>query len=175
MRISWRLGLGRIESVDYYAGVLVPLEEAHLHSHSARTGKVEFEARNFAVGDDEDEIENGSAKDEDSEREGMLEMDAAEYTIEGLRKEMREGRRGQWSEYESEWPHELSTPNQTLIIEQSNPNSSTRPSKILAWVNTTGSYSCCAALAGLRISKQCPSPLSILSQANHHLAAYGFK
>jgi hypothetical protein len=102
MRISWRLGLGRIESVDYYAGVLVPLEEAHLHSHSARTGKVEFEARDFAVGDDEDEIESGSAKDGDSEREGMLEMDAAEYTIEGLRKEMREGRRGQWSEYESE-------------------------------------------------------------------------
>lgn len=102
MRISWRLGLGRIESVDYYAGVLVPLEEAHLHSHSARTGKVEFEARDFANGDDEEDA--NSAKDGDSEREGMLEMDAAEYSIEGLRKEVREGRRGQWSEYESESP-----------------------------------------------------------------------
>lgn len=89
--------MGRIESVHDYAGVLVPLEEAHLHSHSARTGRSEFESRL----DDADDGVRG--KDEDSERQGMLVMDAAEYTIEGLRKETREGRRGQWTEYESEF------------------------------------------------------------------------
>lgn len=94
MILNWRLGLGRVESVDHYAGVLIPLEEAHLHSHSARTGKVEFEARDL---DDDDAT---SAKDGDSEREGMLMMDAAEYTIEGLRKEVREGRQGRWTNYE---------------------------------------------------------------------------
>lgn len=96
MRFNWRLGSGRVESVDDYAGVLIPLEEAHLHSYSARTGKVEFEARGL----DEEDEDNGSTKDDEGEREGMLMMDAAEYTIEGLRKEMREGRQGQWSEYE---------------------------------------------------------------------------
>lgn len=100
MRLNWRLGLGRVESVDYYAGVLVPLEEAHLHSHSARAGRVEFEARDFELDDDADD-ETGARKDRgDEEREGMLEMDAAEYSIDGLRKAMREGRHGQWTEYE---------------------------------------------------------------------------
>ncbi|PNY27443.1 MFS-type transporter [Tolypocladium capitatum] len=96
MSISWRLGMGWIESVNDYAGVLVPLEEAHLHSHSARTGRTEFESRHDDTDDD------ARSKDEDSERQGMLMMDAAEYTIEGLRKETREGRRGIWTEYESE-------------------------------------------------------------------------
>ncbi|OAA69624.1 sugar transporter [Cordyceps fumosorosea ARSEF 2679] len=103
MRITWGLGLGRVESVDHYAGVLVPLEEAHLHSHSARTGRVEFEARDFDLDDDDDD-ETGARKDrgDEEERAGMLEMDAAEYSIHGLRKAMRDGRGGgaQWSEYE---------------------------------------------------------------------------
>lgn len=99
MRVFWRLGSGHVESVEDYAGVLVPLEEAHLHSHSARTGRTEFETH--ADGDD-DQDETGSAKDGDGETQGMLEMDAAEYTIEGLRKAMRQGRRGKWSDYESE-------------------------------------------------------------------------
>ncbi|POR31849.1 Putative MFS-type transporter PB1E7.08c [Tolypocladium paradoxum] len=94
MRILWGLGLGRIESVHDYAGVLVPLEEAHLHSHSARTGRTEFESRH------EDADGDVHGKDEDSERQGMLVMDAAEYSIEGLRRETREGQRGHWSEYE---------------------------------------------------------------------------
>lgn len=97
MRISWRLGRGHVESVDDYAGVLVPLEEAHLHSHTARTGRTEFETHEDGADDD-----TGSAKDGDSERQGMLQMDAAEYSIDGLRKSMREGRRGKWTEYESE-------------------------------------------------------------------------
>lgn len=97
MRLSWRFGTGHVESVEDYAGVLVPLEEAHLYSHSARTGRTEFETHE--EGDDDDET--GSAKDGDGERQGMLQMNAAEYTIEGLRKAMREGRRGNWTEYES--------------------------------------------------------------------------
>ncbi|KAI1861476.1 hypothetical protein JX265_004487 [Neoarthrinium moseri] len=88
----------RTESVHDYVGVLVPLEEAHLHSHSARSGKTEFEelARDGEAhydayaGLDDDE----AAKDRDNEGTGMLQMSAAEYTIEGLRREVREGERG---------------------------------------------------------------------------------
>lgn len=94
MKITWGLGLGRIESVDDYEGVLIPLEEAHLHSYSARTGRTEFEAP--AAGDDDEE----AGKDDDNETRGMLEMRAAEYTIEGLRQETRKGRQGKWSDYE---------------------------------------------------------------------------
>lgn len=98
MRITWGLGLGRVESVADYAGVLVPLEEAHFHSYSARTGQVEFEVSDFDLAEDD---ETGAGKDRgDEEREGMLEMNAAEYSIQGLRKAMRDGRRGQWTEYE---------------------------------------------------------------------------
>lgn len=98
MRISWRLGLGTMESVDDYTGVLVPLERAHLYSSSARAGRTEFETRNAEGFEDGDEIKLG-----DQESQGMLQMDAAEYTIEGLRKEMREGRKGEWTTYESKW------------------------------------------------------------------------
>ncbi|GFP56199.1 MFS siderochrome iron transporter 1 [Trichoderma asperellum] len=93
--VSWRFGLGRTESVDNYDGVLVPLEQAHLHSHSARVGRVEFEAQDESA-DDEDDV--GSAKDDRGE--GMLLMNAAEYTIEGLRAQMRQGKRGEWTDYE---------------------------------------------------------------------------
>lgn len=95
--VSWRFELGRTESVDNYDGVLVPLEQAHLHSHSARVGRVEFEAQDESA-DDEDDV--GSAKDDQGE--GMLLMNAAEYTIEGLRAHMRQGKRGEWTDYESE-------------------------------------------------------------------------
>ncbi|KAK1246714.1 hypothetical protein MKX08_000516 [Trichoderma sp. CBMAI-0020] len=93
--VSWRFGLGRTESVDSYDGVLVPLEQAHLHSHSARVGRVEFETQDESA-DDEDDV--GSAKDDQGE--GMLLMNAAEYTIEGLRAQMRQGKRGEWTDYE---------------------------------------------------------------------------
>jgi hypothetical protein len=96
MKITWGLGLGRIESVDDYEGVLIPLEEAHLHSYSSRTGRAEFEAPASA---DDDE----AGKDDENETQGMLPMQAAEYTIEGLRKETRSGRQGKWSDYESEF------------------------------------------------------------------------
>ncbi|KAL7942111.1 MFS general substrate transporter [Trichoderma barbatum] len=94
--ISWRIGLGRMESVDNYEGVLVSLEEAHLHSHSARVGRVEFEAQDESAEEDDDDV--NSAKDDQGE--GMLLMNAAEYTIEGLRAEMRQGKRGEWTDYE---------------------------------------------------------------------------
>ncbi|WQF88914.1 Putative major facilitator superfamily, MFS transporter superfamily [Colletotrichum destructivum] len=98
-----RLVSDRPESVDNYVGVVVPLEEAHLHSHSARTGKCEFEERPSQDDSDghvvENEDEDDDGKDQ-GESAGMLEMSAAEYTIEGLRKEVRRGRRGRWTEYE---------------------------------------------------------------------------
>ncbi|KAI8963698.1 MFS general substrate transporter [Daldinia sp. FL1419] len=101
MRLPF-LRFRRQESVHDYVGVLVPLEEAHLHSHSARCGRSEFEE----VGDSSDgrgldSPEVGLPKDDDNEHTGMLQMSAAEYTVEGLRREVREGqRRRQWSEYE---------------------------------------------------------------------------
>ncbi|KAI1107111.1 MFS general substrate transporter [Jackrogersella minutella] len=93
----------RQESVHDYVGVLVPLEEAHLHSHSARSGKSEYEEVRTSSDDPvvDDESEPALPKDGDSEHTGMLQMSAAEYTIEGLRREVRRGeRRHQWTEYE---------------------------------------------------------------------------
>ncbi|KAK7754828.1 hypothetical protein SLS62_003142 [Diatrype stigma] len=87
---SWNFN--RQESVHDYAGVLVPLDEAHLHSHSARVGKTEFEE---APDEDADEAYDGleadAVKDQENESTGMLQMSAAEYTIDGLRREVRKG------------------------------------------------------------------------------------
>lgn len=93
------MGIHRVESVRDYVGVQVPLQEAHLHSKSARSGRTEYESR---PENHDDDIELGAAegKNDGGERQGMLQMDAAEYTIEGLRKETRQGRQGQWTEYE---------------------------------------------------------------------------
>lgn len=97
MRVAWP-GT-RVESVHDYAGVLVPLDEAHLHGHSARCGRTEFE--DAPPGDDASD-QGDPGKDADDEGAGMLEMSAAEYSIEGLRKEVRSGERGKtWTEYES--------------------------------------------------------------------------
>ncbi|KAH7326101.1 major facilitator superfamily domain-containing protein [Stachybotrys elegans] len=86
MRILWPSSLRQVESVDNYLGVLVPLEEAHNYSHSKKQSSEDDDA--------------ASAKDGDSERLGMLSMDLDEYSIEGLRREMRRGGNGQWTEYE---------------------------------------------------------------------------
>jgi hypothetical protein len=94
MRVSWRLGSGYVESVDDYLGVLVPLQEAHKYSYSRRSGRTEFET---TPEDPEDDVGTKAGEDEG---ESMLQMNAAEYTIEGLRKETRKGRR-RWSDYES--------------------------------------------------------------------------
>lgn len=96
MKISWRLGLGHVESVNDYIGVLIPLKEAHLYSQSARSKNSSHGAQEESEMDEMEEVKDG-----DSESQGMLRADNAEYTIEGLRKEMREGRKGKWTTYES--------------------------------------------------------------------------
>ncbi|KAH6899907.1 major facilitator superfamily domain-containing protein [Thelonectria olida] len=94
MRISWRLGSGHVESVDDYTGVLVPLDQAHRYTQSAKS-----KGKSRAQPDEEDDgIEE--TKDGDYEMQGMLHAKANEYSIEGLRREMREGRQGQWTTYE---------------------------------------------------------------------------
>ncbi|KPM36463.1 hypothetical protein AK830_g10130 [Neonectria ditissima] len=90
MRISWRLGSGHVESVDDYVGVLVPLEQAHLYNQSAK--------KTLPQPQEDDDVEE--TKDGDYEMQGMLQKNVGEYTIEGLRREMREGRQGQWTTYE---------------------------------------------------------------------------
>lgn len=102
--LSWQFA--RHESVHNYAGVLVPLEEAHLHSHSARTGKTEFEelpGEDVDGEEEDDDDEEDAIKDREDESTGMLQMSAAEYTIEGLRREVRKGGgRAGHTEYERE-------------------------------------------------------------------------
>ncbi|KAI0405994.1 sugar transporter [Xylaria palmicola] len=109
MRRFIRSRFARQESVHDYIDVLVPLEEAHLHSHSARCGKAEFEEDRHGSGhddadadlDDEETALGVAFKNSDNEGEGMLQMDAAEYTIEGLRRDIRKGEPGRrWTEYE---------------------------------------------------------------------------
>ncbi|CRK23067.1 hypothetical protein BN1723_012884 [Verticillium longisporum] len=92
-----RIAVAPTESVDDYLGVVVPLEEAHLHSHSARTGRTEFEDPP-SPGDDAGDDAGDAPKDRE-ESEGMLEMSAAEYSIEGLRREVRAGK-GDSTDYE---------------------------------------------------------------------------
>ena len=95
----------RTESVDDYAGVLISLEEAHLHSHSARSGRTEYEELPDDERDDDDQgsISDGEGgKAREHEGTGMLEMSACEYSIAGLRREVRRGGKGRWTEYESQ-------------------------------------------------------------------------
>lgn len=116
--MAW--GTRRPESTDDFIGVLVPLDEAHRYSHSRKQGKTEYEEANTIEdpdiearldslardSDDGDDLD--AAKEEsDNEAAGMLQMTAAEYTIEGLRTEMRKGHGGgpggRWTSYESEF------------------------------------------------------------------------
>lgn len=114
-----------METVDSYLGVLVPLEKAHEYSHSAKEGKTEFEESDYVVDEDiearlsaadrhdrarTDEIDGlDDGKEYDgNEAQGMLQTDASEYTIEGLRAEMRKGQgggpHGTWTSFESGCP-----------------------------------------------------------------------
>jgi hypothetical protein len=101
MRWTFR-GLRRASTEDY-SGVLVPLEEAHLYSHSARKGRTESEdhldRHNGETNGKQDDDDEGHDEEEGT---GMLELKAAEYSIAGLRKEVRRGARGKWTDYESE-------------------------------------------------------------------------
>lgn len=98
---AWRLGrsAGTPQRPVDYSDVVIPLDQAHLHSHSARCGRTEYEEVPHGE-DDEDKDEHPKA---DGEHTGMLEMSAAEYSVEGLRKEVRRGAGGTRSEYESEF------------------------------------------------------------------------
>lgn len=113
---AWRLGgLLRPQSAAAgfgadYSSVVIPLERAHLHSHSARCGRTEYEEIPGAdleneeeAADDDDDDDDGGLKDGDEGR-AMLEMNPAEYSIQGLRKEVRkrEGGGKEMGEYESE-------------------------------------------------------------------------
>ncbi|KAH8902688.1 MFS general substrate transporter [Coniochaeta sp. PMI_546] len=93
-----RLWTGRrTESVEDYAGVLIPLDEAHLHSHSARSGHCEYEE----VPDEASDAGQDDAAKGQDDGSGMLLMSAAEYSIEGLRREVRRGGKGRtWTDYE---------------------------------------------------------------------------
>ncbi|KXX74004.1 Synaptic vesicle 2-related protein [Madurella mycetomatis] len=96
-----RLRTGRRpDTVDDFPGVLIPLDEAHLHSHSSRA----IGSGSPRQSDDDAFDDDGGVKDVDDEDTGMLEMSAvSEYSIEGLRKEVRRGGRGkQWTAYECE-------------------------------------------------------------------------
>ncbi|KAK4138065.1 MFS general substrate transporter [Trichocladium antarcticum] len=99
---------GRRPETDPDFGVVIPLDEAHLHSHSYRSRR-----RTESPGPqlDEDVVEgdgrsgddDGRDKDGDDEGTGMLLMGRGvpEYSIEGLRAEVRRGGRGtKWTAYE---------------------------------------------------------------------------
>ncbi|KAM7213055.1 Major facilitator superfamily domain containing protein [Rhypophila decipiens] len=103
----------RPESVTNFPGVLIPLDEAHLHSHTYRSRRRLVIESEDLLNDEETGIsENGSGsggKDGDDEATSMLEMDVPEYSIEGLRREVRRGTGGsgkgtgggeKWTAYE---------------------------------------------------------------------------
>lgn len=114
---AWRWPTQRWTPADY-SSVVIPLDQAHLHSHSARCGRTEYEelpheegfgahgrgeeAGEGGDGDDDDDDDDSKARGGGDEGTGMLPMSAAEYSVEGLRKEVRRGGAGTRSEYESE-------------------------------------------------------------------------
>ncbi|KAI0420668.1 sugar transporter [Xylaria grammica] len=101
----------RRESVNDYVGVLVPLEEAHLHSYSARRRKADAEDQHGSGdadanadpdhNEDEEAALGATFKSSNNEGDAMLQVDAPEYSIDGLRQAVREGEPGRrWTEYE---------------------------------------------------------------------------
>jgi hypothetical protein len=106
--MAW--GFRRKETVDDYLGVLIPLDKAHLYSHSAKNVKLGYEHVSDADMEERlDDIEMQERQGEDgdeNESRGMLQTKAPEYSIEGLRMETRRGqgsgRHGSWTPYESE-------------------------------------------------------------------------
>lgn len=75
--------------------VIVPLEDAHLHSHAARVG-----GAHPRDSDDEEDVEGEPGPKGSHEETGMLEMSVSEYSIEGLRREVRKGSRAPLTDYE---------------------------------------------------------------------------
>lgn len=91
--LHWNLPWPRTPSSFDFERVIIPLEDAHLHSYSARLGT---ESPDLMKDPDVDE----GGKDTEHEETGMLEMSVSEYSIEGLRREVRKGARGAPSQYE---------------------------------------------------------------------------
>ena len=99
----WSRGRSADASPADYSRVVVPLEEAHLHSHSYRLRRRPDGDASQNLEDDDDDAD----KDDEGQDTDMLVMGstaaAAEYSIEGLRAEVRRGGRGKrWTAYESE-------------------------------------------------------------------------
>jgi hypothetical protein len=96
----WR----RAGTVADYTAVVVPLDEAHQHSHTFRL-RPRPETEGQLDDDVFEEEDPGIDKDGDDEDTTMLVASSTvpEYSIEGLRREVRRGRREEnWTPYESE-------------------------------------------------------------------------
>lgn len=94
----------RSESVDDYPGVLIPLEEAHLHSHSFRS-RLPSDLDDAVLGYDDEGGHRHKDPADDEDTGMLLEMGTEpEYSIEGFRREVRRGNKGgeKWTDYESE-------------------------------------------------------------------------
>lgn len=106
---AWRLGdFLRPQRSDAgasadYSSVVIPLERAHLHSHSARCGRTEYEEVPGADLENEEREDEEEGLKDGEEGRAMLEMNPAEYSIQGLRKEVRrsDGGGSERGEYES--------------------------------------------------------------------------
>ncbi|KAK0643068.1 hypothetical protein B0T16DRAFT_391661 [Cercophora newfieldiana] len=92
----------RTESASSYPGVLVALEDAHLHSHTYRLRRRPGIAESpDEVTSEDDDSEDVIKVDGEHEGTAMLEMSVPEYSVEGLRREVRRGGKGEkWTDYE---------------------------------------------------------------------------
>ncbi|KAJ4306227.1 hypothetical protein N0V88_001024 [Collariella sp. IMI 366227] len=92
---TWR----RPQTAAKYTTAVIPLDEAHEHSHSYRSRQQNSELAGQLDDGAFDEDETGGDKDDDQEEEdvGMFlgSSGVHEYSIEGLRREVRQGRRGE--------------------------------------------------------------------------------
>jgi hypothetical protein len=96
--LPWR----RTDAAADYTAAVVPLEEAHQHSHTYRLTRSEPVGQ---LDDDAFDGDGGIDKDRDEQDTTMLMTgsEPPEYSIEGLRKEVRRGGKGEkWTAYESE-------------------------------------------------------------------------
>ena len=89
--LQWNIPRPRTPSSHDFDRAVIPLEDAHLHSYSARMGNASPDPASDA---------DDAGKYVEHEETGMLEMSLSEYSIEGLRREVRKGSRGIPSEYE---------------------------------------------------------------------------
>ena len=100
--LRWNLGPKTPASLDR---VIVPLEDAHLHSYAARMNRGNRAPHLSADDGDDEEDEDVEAGAKSSHEESrMLEMNVPEYSIKGLRREAQEGSKVPLTDYESMLP-----------------------------------------------------------------------